>query len=467
MAESIVLFSGNPYSTFQGVDNRGYQLRSVYDFYIKKYKTNFLKPTLSASVAFLMAIAVAFLIEKYGGAVGSVLGTVPSTIIPAIFIILSDSSKSVTDRVNSGLACVFGVFATNVCFMPIWKVLPPRLPKKWSNGLSVLVSTIVSLMVWFVAAIVVILIQQVLEKVGISMLVYTLILVILTCLIGGYLCWNLPPTPAGKNPVKWYIHIARGVVAAAAIFVSGVLSQTDAGIAAGAASTFPAIFLTTMVSVSLAQGADVSTGAIGPLILGGASGGWYTISAVVIFEWTQWNMWVVSLLAFVVVVVVWNLSVYKFVTWKRAVTARKTLELVESMSNEEELKVKVEAAMNAQSGKGAKEVEMKVMTEGGAAQTMSLNLGGDKEKQPNTENGMEFGEKADAWADREVVPPSETESSGMSNGNSMSPIVTENGTSAIALENGTSAIAPENSSEVPTNTEKPSVVKEGNSENAK
>lgn len=423
-----------------------------------------------------MAIAVACLIEKYGGAVGSVIGTVPSTIIPAIFIILSDNSKSVAERVNSGLACVFGVFATNVCFMPIWKVLPPRLPKKWSNGLSVLVSTIVSLLVWFVAAMVVLLIQQALAKIGMTMLVYTLILVILTCLIGGYLCWNLPPTPAGKNPVKWYIHVARGLVAGAAIFVSGILSQTDAGIAAGAASTFPSIFLTTMVSVSLAQGADVSTGAIGPMILGGASGGWYTISAVVIFEWTQWNMWVVSLLAFVVVVVVWNLSVYKFVTWRRAVTARKTLELVESMSNEEELKVKVEAAMNAQSGKGAKEVEMKVMAEGGAAQTRSVNLGGDEEKQLNTENGKEFGEKADAWADREVVPPSEIGSSGMNDANAMSPDTPEHLMSPDTPEHSMSPITPMidmspvtpvNTSEVPTNTEIPSVVKEGNSENAK
>ena len=405
-----------------------------------------------------MAIAVACLIEKYGGAVGSVIGTVPSTIIPAIFIILSDNSKSIAERASSGLACVFGVFATNVCFMPIWKVLPPRLPKKWSNGLSVLVSTIVSLLVWFVAAMIVLLIQRALAMIGMTMLFYTLILVILTCLIGGYLCWNLPPTPAGKNPVKWYIHVARGLVAGAAIFVSGILSQTDAGIAAGAASTFPAIFLTTMVSVSLAQGADVSTGAIGPMILGGASGGWYTISAVVIFEWTQWNMWIVSVLAFVVVVVVWNLSVYKFVTWTRAVTARKTLELVESMSNEEELKVKVEAAMNAQSGKGAKEVEMKVMAEGGTAQTMSVNLGGDEEPQLNTENGKEFGEKADAWADRDVVPPSETESSGMNPESAVSP---------ITPENAVSPITPVNTSEVPTNLEIPSVVKEGNSENAK
>ena len=63
----------------------------------------------------------------------------------------------------------------------------------------------------------------------------------------------------------------RGLAAAIAIFVSGILSQTGLGIIAGAMVTFPAIFLTTMVSVSLAQGADVSTGAIGPMLFGGMS----------------------------------------------------------------------------------------------------------------------------------------------------------------------------------------------------
>lgn len=55
------------------------------------------------------------------------------------------------------------------------------------------------------------------------------------------------------------------------MFISGVLSQTDAGAVAGTLTTFPAVFLTTMVSVSLAQGADVVTGAIGPLMIGGMS----------------------------------------------------------------------------------------------------------------------------------------------------------------------------------------------------
>lgn len=43
------------------------------------------------------------------------------------------------------------------------------------------------------------------------------------------------------------------------------------GLFAGAFSGFPAIFSTTMVSVSLAQGASVSTGAVGPMIIGGCA----------------------------------------------------------------------------------------------------------------------------------------------------------------------------------------------------
>ena len=32
-------------------------------------------------------------------------------------------------------------------------------------------------------------------------------------IVGVFLCWSLPPTPKGKNHVKWYIHIIRGLAA--------------------------------------------------------------------------------------------------------------------------------------------------------------------------------------------------------------------------------------------------------------
>lgn len=75
------------------------------------------KVLISASLAFFMSIAVAYLIETFGGAVGSVIGTIPSTILPAAYILMTEESKTIEQRTESLLACVFGVFATNIFFM--------------------------------------------------------------------------------------------------------------------------------------------------------------------------------------------------------------------------------------------------------------------------------------------------------------------------------------------------------------
>ena len=232
---------------------------------------NFVKIFISSGVAFFMAILEALLIETFGGAIGSVIGTLPSTIIPAAYILLTEESKSVEERTESMIACLFGMLATDILFMPCWKVIPPKLPKKWSNGMKVLVTSLISLFVWFIGAVLMILLEMGAAKVGMSIWVFGLLIMLVCGSCGVYLCWTLPPTPAGKNKVKLHVHMMRGLAAAIAIFVSGVLSQTDMGIIAGAMVTFPAIFLTTMVSVSLAQGADVSTGAIGPMLFGGMS----------------------------------------------------------------------------------------------------------------------------------------------------------------------------------------------------
>ena len=89
--------------------------------------------------------------------------------------------------------------------------------------------------------------------------------------VGVFLCWSLPPTPKGKNHVKWYIHIIRGLAAFLCICCTSILNSSGLGLFAGAFSGFPAIFSTSIVSVSLAQGASVSTGAVGPMIIGGCA----------------------------------------------------------------------------------------------------------------------------------------------------------------------------------------------------
>ena len=71
----------------------------------------------------------------------------------------------------------------------------------------------------------------------------------------------------------------RGLAAATAIGIAVQFASMGLPIIAGLASVFPAIFLTTMVALWVAQGADVPTGAAGPMMLGGSSVGMYSLIA--------------------------------------------------------------------------------------------------------------------------------------------------------------------------------------------
>lgn len=232
---------------------------------------NFGRIFLTSGLAFFIAIAIALLIEKLGGALGSIVGTVPTNLALTTFMILTETSMTFDEITESCLALVYGVFSTDLLFMPTWKVLPPKLPAEWKNGKKVLVTTLVSLILWFIGAVIMILAQTYFKSLGVSMWIISGLSLLFIIVYGMALCWSLPPTPTGKNKVKWYTHFFRGIAAFIALFICGVLSQSGLGIAAGAMGTFPTAFLTAMVSVSLSQRAEVATGAIGPLILGSIS----------------------------------------------------------------------------------------------------------------------------------------------------------------------------------------------------
>lgn len=229
---------------------------------------DFFKIILTSSLAFFIAIGVALLIEKLGGALGSIIGTIPSTHIPSIYLILTETNQSFEGKTESALAFAVGVFVTNLLFMPTWKYLPAKLPSSYSNGKKVFVTSVVSVTLWLIGAVIAVSIQSALKERGVSMWLFTTCIILFNIIYGAVLCWELPPTPAGKNRVKCTTHLARGSAAFVAIFVSGVLSQSGLSVAAGAMATFPALFLTALVAVSLSQSAEVATGANGPLILG-------------------------------------------------------------------------------------------------------------------------------------------------------------------------------------------------------
>ena len=229
------------------------------------------KTLVSAGVGFLIAIIVAICIEKCGGAIGGVISSAPTTIVPTSYVFLTEAGRTPVEQAESLFAAPIGIIATNLIFLPVWKILPPRLEKRMKNTTVVFYTHIVSLIMWFIAAVIVTWIHEITARQGMQLWIFSLIVMVVCAVVGTVLCWRLPPTPKGTQKVHWYTHIYRGLAAAFCICISSWLSSSGLGLFAGAFSGFPAIFSTTMVSVSLAQGASVSTGAVGPMIIGGCA----------------------------------------------------------------------------------------------------------------------------------------------------------------------------------------------------
>ena len=221
---------------------------------------------LSALFAGIVATAVTVAIEKWGGLVGGLLGTVPSTIVPAGIGMYVAGGE---DVLVVSMAVVPLGMLLNALFLGAWVVVP-----RWFPGAPYLL---------------------VLTAVG-ALAFWTLLgmvfLVVVDELTGTWTSasnnWQRPgwcscssppwcsigrtqPTPKGTNRVSTLVLVARGVMAGHAIGIAVGFSGLGYPLLAGLASVFPAIFLTSMVALWLAQGPTVPQGAAGPMMLGGAS----------------------------------------------------------------------------------------------------------------------------------------------------------------------------------------------------
>lgn len=97
-------------------------------------------------------------------------------------------------------------------------------------------------------------------------------------------------------------------MAALAIGVAVWLSGLGEPLLAGLASVFPAIFLTSMVALWLAQGPTVPRGAAGPMMLGGASVA--VFANVVMWSLPAYGVLLGSLIAWLLSVLVWSLPAF-------------------------------------------------------------------------------------------------------------------------------------------------------------
>lgn len=240
---------------------------------------------LAAAVAILATVAI----EKLGGQMGGLIATLPSTIVPASLGIWATDPSALAPAMDA----VAPGMLLNAGFLWLWRVVPPRIGGA-SLQRRLAKVTGLTLLGWLIGAIAIVLLGQSVRPTVILGVGGTVSL--LGVGIAG--CLTLRAAPTGRQAVPIPTLLARGLFAGLAI--AGAIAVARAGhpIAAGVASVFPAIFLTTMISVWVSQGEAVQSGAIGPMMLGSASVAGYAMAARVLMPilggWGALAAWILA-----------------------------------------------------------------------------------------------------------------------------------------------------------------------------
>jgi len=224
--------------------------------------------TLPAFFAAWVAIGVTIAIERLGGKRGGLVGSLPTTIVPAS-IGFHSVSNSVIDFQDALFITPAGMLV-NALFLLMWRIVPPRLPAVHTYfRLSMCV--VITMIGWLVMALGAIEITKNIDQVGLSRNHWAIVLTLTMATLGVLACKRNPPAPRASSTVGLPAIIIRGLVAGSAIGGAVWLANHGGPLIAGVAAVFPAIFMTTLCSLWLSHGESVGAGAIGPLMLGGTS----------------------------------------------------------------------------------------------------------------------------------------------------------------------------------------------------
>jgi hypothetical protein len=264
--------------------------------------------------AALVAVAATVVVERLGGRVGGVLATVPTTIVPAtaaIWLSLPEGADALESyRVSMALVPV-GMLLCG-CVLATWRLLPQRMPAAWSDARRMCCTLGASVCVWATGSAAVVLAEDAINP---SVAVAAAWGAAGWCLMLalGVALWRISHhAPRGHRRVGALALALRGGAAGTAIAVATAIAQSGLPIASGIASTFPAIFLTTMVATWIAQGSGVPTGATGPMVLGSLSVGAYAALSALLYPRTGLALgmpicWVLAVLGTTVPVHLWLL----------------------------------------------------------------------------------------------------------------------------------------------------------------
>jgi hypothetical protein len=223
---------------------------------------------VSALAAGLVAILATVAIEKLGGRRGGLVGTLPTTIVPAA-VGFWWGSATVADFQHA-LYVVPAGMTVNALFLWSWRVLPPLLPE-WPLRTRLVAMLLASLSAWTFMALLLLVATEAYRGARLPMASWAWGFFLASVAVAAAACLRNGPAPQGTRRVGAAVLAGRGLLAAAAIGLAVMLATVAGPVVAGIVSIFPAIFITTMAALWLAQGEAVPAGAVGPMMLGSTS----------------------------------------------------------------------------------------------------------------------------------------------------------------------------------------------------
>jgi hypothetical protein len=266
---------------------------------------------LSGFFAGIVAALVSIGIEKFGGAFGGILGSSPTTLMPAAIglwiTITQDYNQSSLLRFQNSMLIICPSLLITGLFLYCWKILPGMFEKRYlslskKSGLLLILVSISSYGLWFLGATIFVLITRLISQpydgpdtiLKVSLIIteksqngiFFLALVgLVTHFAWGIIgSWNIQQTPKSNTSVPLWSNALRGLAAGISIFLCVLLGKLDP-LVGGVLSMVPAIFGTAMVSVWITSGRKVSLGAIEPLVLGCSSVNLYAFNLAFILPY--------------------------------------------------------------------------------------------------------------------------------------------------------------------------------------
>ncbi|MEO1272784.1 MAG: hypothetical protein AAFX99_32245, partial [Myxococcota bacterium] len=170
-------------------------------------------PALFAGV---VAIGVTMAIERWGGTIGGLLGTLPTTIVPASLGLYATAATP--EAFTVAMCAVPAGMLLDVVFLYLWRIIPPRLPEGWSVRRKLVSMVVISLAAWLVMAMAVVRLLDHWKGQG-GWVMWGVVGGATAVLVGlgAWACVGRPPSPRGTHRVEPLALMARGVLAGAAI----------------------------------------------------------------------------------------------------------------------------------------------------------------------------------------------------------------------------------------------------------